>query len=313
MMTTPASVQTLQKCKRKRGAGWKRAKRHRPSVEGVRVVGRPSKGVVENSDMKKHVSKVTTFDDLCDMLNSSNWAYHIYLEALGYKMNGMLDKARELYDITPISTYLEQNRATDANKAKYLCKSGRVILNWCAEATHLKNEYKIPFSIAARSVAKLARRSSSMQDWTDSANVVARKTAIKIVNGMARRRPRPDFVESPRIFLYVYDQVYRVADCKAKGGKSTAQPRVMGTGADNVKATGIESGWCRQVFVNWFRIPIPQALVQLNQEDLDLIRRVGPLTQGFDSVYPRLTKAAVSPAPRAPRPEPRAPRPRVDW
>ena len=129
----------------------------------------------------------------------------------------MLEKAKELLDITPVSTYLEQNRASEANAVKRLCKKGRMVLRWCAEATHANNEAIIPFSMAARSVARVARRVAE-RDWTESADLVTKKTAHKLVRGMAARRPGPDFVQSMRVFVHVYDQVYRVADCKAKQG-----------------------------------------------------------------------------------------------
>ena len=55
-----------------------------------------------------------------------------------------------------------------------------------------------------------------------------------------------------------------------------------------------EGGWKRDVFVNWFRIPLPVAAVQLTQQDLDKIRLLGPLTESYDTVYSKLKKRQVS-------------------
>ena len=57
--------------------------------------------------------------------------------------------------------------------------------------------------------------------------------------------------------------------------------------------TGIEAGWRRDVFINWFRIPLPASAVKLTQEDDNLIRRVGPLTEPYDTVYSKLRKPQV--------------------
>ena len=69
----------------------------------------------------------------------------------------------------------------------------------------------------------------------------------------------------------------------------------MGTG--EIRSLGhksvIEAGWCRDVFINWFRIPLPKSVVKLTQQDLDKIRRLGPLSEPFDGVYNRLKPAQV--------------------
>jgi hypothetical protein len=47
------------------------------------------------------------------------------------------------------------------------------------------------------------------------------------------------------------------------------------------------------VYINWFRIPIPASLVDLDQADLDRIREVGPHSESYDTVYARLRKRQV--------------------
>ena len=212
--------------KKKRGSGFTRVK-SRLADPSSRGPGRPH--LAESLELKIKdgmVPSTTTFEALVDAFNSCNWAEHIYNEALYYKKSGLLDKAMELFDVTPVSTYIEQNRMSKHSKVQRLCKTGRMILKWCAESTHANNQNIIPFSMAARSVALVARRTAEMT-WTESTDIVAKKTAHKIIRGMSARRPEPDFQESRRVFVFVYDQVYRVADNKAKGGKTTAQERVL--------------------------------------------------------------------------------------
>ena len=212
--------------KKRRGHGWKKAKSKLAS-EATRGPGRPPQAEAhELKIVDGMISSSTKFGALVDKLNSCNWAEHIYDEALYYKKVGTLDKAMELFDVTPVSTYIEQNRMSKYSKVQRLCKTGRMILKWCAESTHANNQNIIPFSMAARSVALVARRTAE-RTWTESTDIVAKKTAHKIIRGMSAGRPEPDFQESRRVFVFVYDQVYRVADNKAKGGKTTAQERVL--------------------------------------------------------------------------------------
>ena len=138
--------------KKRRGAGWKRPK----SRLGMSTSGPgPGRPFLETPELAlkvnlDNISSKTKFEDLVDALNSCEWDKHIYREALGYKNLGMLEKAKELLDITPVSTYLEHNRASEANALKRLCKKGRMVLRWCAEATHANNEAIIPFSMPWR-------------------------------------------------------------------------------------------------------------------------------------------------------------------
>ena len=212
--------------KKRRGHGWKRAKSKLAS-EATRGPGRPPQAEAhELKIVDGMISSSTKFGALVDKLNSCNWAEHIYDEALYYKKIGTLDKAMELFDVTPVSSYIEQNRGSKTLQLERMCKKGRMILKWCAEATHENNHSIIPFSMAARSVAKIAHKATA-REWSESTDVVDKKTALKYVHGQAARRPEPAFAQSLRVFVYVYDQVYRVADNKAKGGKTTAQECVM--------------------------------------------------------------------------------------
>jgi len=115
---------------------------------------------------------------------------------------------------------------------------------------------------------------------------VSKPMAIKIVGRQTELREPPKFVESRRVVVYVYDQLYRVDDRHHKQRiGTTALQRVMGTGEESEKK--------HQVYINWFRIPIPASLVDLDQADLDRIREVGPHSESYDTVYARLRKRQV--------------------
>ena len=166
-----------------------------------------------------------------------------------------------------------------------LDKATRTVIDWCAHATYARNTHDIPFSIAARSLVKVGRKTTN-RDWQESRDVCSKPTAVKYVEGVTALREPPEFDESGRCMVYVYDQVHRTADRHHK-------QRIGTTALECVKGDGSISELARTTYVNWFRIPIPASLVDLDQADLDRIREVGPLSQTYDSVYLRLKKPQV--------------------
>ena len=161
----------------------------------------------------------------------------------------------------------------------------RAVVDWCAEATYARNKWDIPFSVASRSIVTVGRKTTN-RDWRESRDVSSKPTAVKYVEGVVACRKPPDFNESGRCMVYVYDQVHRIEH-------RHHQQRLGTTALECVKGDGANSVLGRTTYVNWFRMPIPASLVSLNQADLDRIREVGPLSESYDTVYLRLRKSQV--------------------
>ena len=295
---TPASVATGSGVRKKKcGCRWKRTK-SKLAPTGGPGPGRPRK---ESSpaplmlEKKKQQQQVVwpTFEELCIALNSCDWDTHMAKEFENFKRLGLLQKATELYDITPVSTWLAQKRSTDENGARRLCKTVRAIQQWCAAAVHLQNYSTIPFSMAAASVATVARKDSTFA-WETNLNLTSKATAFKLVRGCVEHFPATPFQESPHVMMYIFDQMYRVADVRAKGGHSTRMEKIQGDGRVQAGRNGVVGeGWERVVLINWMRLPIPVTLLDLTPEDVQVLRTDGPFVGSYDNVYPIISTRHV--------------------
>ena len=99
-----------------------------------------------------------TREQVLAALWSCDYHSHVLHELAVYEQQGLLSKCAELLDITPASTWLKRGLATQTNTERRSARDLRMILSWCAEATHARNQSIIPFSMAARSVARVGRR-----------------------------------------------------------------------------------------------------------------------------------------------------------
>ena len=117
-------------------------------------------------------TKGKKMQDLARRLWSSDWRPDYVSELTGYESNGMLAAAGGLLDITPASSYLLKHRSSEKAALTRLRKEVLTAVRWCAEATHLKNEHCIPFSMAGRSCAHLGHK-SSCRSWSEDGNVRA--------------------------------------------------------------------------------------------------------------------------------------------
>ena len=228
------------------------------------------------------------------------WAtnYHgsMSKEIEGYEASGFLGALRATLahpNYAPKSTYLLQGRATPSAKAAREAKDHAMLVRWCAEATHRNNQHDIPFSMLAQSAAHVGH-SAQARSWAATDAVTSRQTAIDVIQAMVHCRPRCPFEQSFRIFLFLFDQVYRVKSCDAKKGRSTAAERIDGTGAAQTEHhQGVLRAWESQTYCNCVQVPVPSNLVDLTQSDVDEITRVGPFTGSWDMVYPMLAVTKV--------------------
>ena len=288
-MTTPAPRRGRPKGSTgRRGSGWT-VPRPRPSLEAAAeeippldflsaTIGEPP--VTEEVNFKHPGTR-----ELYRMLWEPNYASSVLHELMVYENNGLLEKARHLMDTAPVSLYIKHNRATEAALIKRADKHTRQVAKWCSEATHMKNQKVIPFTIMARSIAMLGHRVPG-RAWEDNNSLINMVTAIRAVKGMTSVRPPPSFRASPRVFVMIYDQVNRIADVKAKKGKTTKLEKIDGGGFAQM--------WAQDTYVNVITIPIPEALFRLSQPELDEIRRVGPLTRPYERAFVRLQIPHVS-------------------
>ena len=75
--------------------------------EATKGPGRPRRAEADELKIADGmIPSSTKIEALVDKLNSCNWSEHIYDEALYYKKAGILDKAKELFDVTPVSSYI---------------------------------------------------------------------------------------------------------------------------------------------------------------------------------------------------------------
>ena len=203
-----------------------------------------------------------------------------------YQATGLLAKAGQLLNAAPASTYLRRNLSSEGNLAKRMGEDVMALMRWCAEAVHRRNHKVIPPSMATRSISLLSHKASQYV-WGRDGSVVGRVTARTLVSKMAACQPDPPFRQSLRMFFYVGDQVFRNAEKRHSRKKDLALQHIDGTGAKFGMA------WQKETFFNFFRVPLPSALVRLTQGDLDLIRAVGPFTKGYGGAYTLLQPSRV--------------------
>jgi hypothetical protein len=230
------------------------------------------------------------------LLWETNYNGSMSKEIEGYEASGFLGSLRATLahpNYAPKSTYLLQGRATPSAKAAREAKDHAMLVRWCAEATHRNNQHDIPFSMLAQSAAHVGH-SAQARSWAATDAVTSRQTAIDVIQAMVHCRPRCPFEQSFRIFLFLFDQVYRVKSCDAKKGRSTAAERIDGTGAAQTEHhQGVLRAWESQTYCNCVQVPVPSNLVNLTQSDVDEITRVGPFTGSWDMVYPMLAVTKV--------------------
>lgn len=267
----------------RRSRGWTRRKIHvaQPAERGP---GRPA-GTTQLAKEIPDAQWRVLFTDPKVFFWTSEWRSTFGRELLVYKALGMFDKAGELLDTAPASTYLLDSVATEASQMKRMTQDIFAVMRWCAEAMHRRNTRLIPPSMAGRSIAMLGHKVPK-HVWQVDGTIVSKPVVIKWIHELTAVRPAPAFQQSLRILFYVGDQVWRNMETRHSRKPGTSQDRIDGTGA------AFRQAWQREVFFNYFRVPVPLSLAQLTQEDVDLLRRDGPLTQsyivgGFELLHPR--------------------------
>ena len=169
------------------------------------------------------------------MSNPTAWLWDVnYLptfvrELQIYEAMGLFAKAAELLDTAPASTYLQQHRGTEAKQIKRMTEDVRALMRWCAEAVHRRNKLLLPPTMVARTISALGHKVNT-HAWQEDGTTLTKPTGIKLIHQMVKCRPSPHYAESPRVVVYVLDQVYRHADSRHSRKAGTSQDRIDGDG-----------------------------------------------------------------------------------
>jgi len=156
-------------------------------------------------------------------------------EAAYYETTGQLQRALELQEGAEQSSY----RQRGLGGAKQAARDRQRALMQCSVAEHAGNQHRISFSMAARSVAQLARRSQSKKAWAENPALTSHLTAYQIVEEMMKVRPEHTFMGEKDLLnaVFVYDQVFRTEGCNTKSGQSRGMQRLNNKGQTARRST----------------------------------------------------------------------------
>ena len=149
-------------------------------------------------------------------------------EATYYETTGQLQRALELSSGAEQSSYRQRGLGGE----KQAARDRQRALMQCSVAEHAANQQRISFSMAARSVAQLARKSQSKKAWAENPALTAHITAYQLVQEMMVVRPAHTFMGEKDMLngVFVYDQVFRSDGCNTKSGQSRGMQRLNNEG-----------------------------------------------------------------------------------
>ena len=206
------------------------------------------------------------------------------LEVRNLAQMGVLDGAAASKAAAHRSTYAQRGLYKDLEKRCGLELTQ--MRNIAAASVRQANQQVYPFSVCARSVAMLMRRSTTF-DWTDklrNRTVLSKPTTIKLVRYMMECKPGLDFQVMEPLSFFIFDQCYR------KKGKSRGQHRA----AERVDASGDLVDLISIVIVNSLELHVPALLAGSVCPRLSaLLQLKGPYTRPFTDVFPALEPNAV--------------------
>ena len=164
------------------------------------------------------------------------WAsdYQPLIEAERRRLSalGLTEAALHLKAAAPPSTYTQRGlvRHPEQKLAQVLDQTGYA----AAVAVRQANQQHYPFTVCARSAAKITRMTRT-KDWKESLyqrQTLSKNTALKLIDLMMECKPACRFGCSRTFALHIFDQCYK------KKGKSRAQHRA----AEKVDASGAATG-----------------------------------------------------------------------
>lgn len=209
----------------------------------------------------------------------------------------MLEEVLDVPDLTAAAASLMDNAlSTSKWAAKRLAEAGGAegfasnyakkiadrMRDVAAVARRSRSTHDVPFSVAARSVAYLARNVPYKVWNQDCARrlVVAKATAQLLAEHMAEVEPQPEWLQSPHVVAAGFDQNYLLKACKGKGGKRVAGSMRGMERADaevevdhaaerqNRADAGMPVRYLHADVVNSTHYPLPAGLVPLTDEEV---------------------------------------------
>ena len=149
-------------------------------------------------------------------------------EAAYYEQTGQLERSYELQEGAEQSSYRQRGLGGEKQSARDRQRA----LMQCSVAEHAANQQRISFSMMARSVTQLSRKSQSQNAWAENPTLTSNKTAYQIVEQMMKHRPEHTFMGEKDMLngVFVYDQVFRSDGCNTKSGESRGLQRLNSNG-----------------------------------------------------------------------------------
>ena len=188
---------------------------------------------------------------------------------------GLLGAAVELKTTATLSTY--RRRGLTRNKESRLAMDLKQASEMGAAAARQSNQQLYPFSICARSVAMLMRRTPE-KDWTELLRkrmVLSKPTTRKLVKLMLQCRPKPLFEPYELVAFHIFDQTHR----------NKGATRAKHKAAEQVDADGSLVALISMTIINSITIPIPCTLGGgISQADFNALVTTGPYTKPFSCV-----------------------------
>jgi hypothetical protein len=197
---------------------------------------------------------------------------------------GVLEVAGMVKQAAPRSSYARRGLYRNVEKRNELVV--KQMQNVAAAAVRQGNQQTYPFTVCARSVAMLMRRSTTF-DWDEMFTqrlVLSKPTAHKLAKLMMQCKPPVNFTPMPAFSFHIFDQCYK------KKGATRGEHKA----AERVDASGDLVDLISMVIVNSMTMHVPDTLAGGLSPALQLsLIKNGPYTQPLASVYPVLNPDRV--------------------
>ena len=155
---------------------------------------------------------------------------------------GLLSSSLELKGTAPPSTYTQRGLIRNPKKKIDMINHQAAYMASCA--LRQSNQQCYPFTVCARSGAKIARQTRT-KDWKDSTaqrQTLDKKTSNKLIELMMKCKPEAGFEPSQTVAFHIFDQNYKKKG--AARGKHRAAEHVDASGA----SLRVANLWISQAF-----------------------------------------------------------------
>lgn len=222
----------MPKKKAKRGSGFGRAKkekRARDKRHSKNLPGRPRRAPIGPKE-EETLGGGTAHQSMAELLWGGSDVYlrEMKKDEERWEARGLVQKAEAFILGAAENEYRRQKRGGKAEALRLREKA----LDMCAEAEHAANMRIIPFRMAARTVATLARRAAAHRVWAENGSLTSHATAFSMLIDMMKVRKEHTFAGAKDYLnaVFCYDQVFRADGCNTKSGESRGRQRLNANG-----------------------------------------------------------------------------------